>query len=106
MKLPCDICMWGLIPMIKRELVLKLYKDHKLNKTTIAKKLGITKGSVTQYMQGKRAANSGKLRKIKDINQRIADLADKIFKKRITQKQIAAEFCNICKPAQKTLGVC
>ncbi len=106
MRLPCDICMWGLIPMIKRELVLKLYRKHKLSKATIARKLGITKGSVTQYIQGKRAANSSKLRKIKDINQRIEDLANNLSKKKITQKQIAKRFCNICKPAQKKMGVC
>lgn len=106
MKLPCDICMWDLIPMIKRELVLRMYKEHKLSKVFIAKKLGITKSSVTQYIQGKRAANSSKLRKIKKIDKRIADLADEISKKKLSEKQIAKRFCDICKPAQKKLGVC
>ena len=87
MKLPCDICMWGLIPMIKRELVLRLYIECKLNQTSIANKLGITKGSVTQYLQGKRAANSGKLRKMKKIDKKIQDLANYIFKKKLTEKQ-------------------
>ena len=93
MKLPCDICMWGLIPMIKRELVLRLHSEYKLNQTSIAKKLGITKGSVTQYLQGKRAANSGKLRKMKKINKKIQDLANYIFKKRLTKKQLSKKFC-------------
>ena len=92
--------------MIKRELVLKLYKEHKLSKVFIAKKLGITKGSVTQYIQGKRAANSGKLRKIKRIDKMIADLTKDIAKRRLTEKQIAKRFCDICKPAQKKLGIC
>ncbi len=105
MKLPCDICMWGLIPMIKRELVLRLYKKHKLSKAFIAKKLGITKGSVTQYIQGKRALNSSKLRKIKKIDKNIAGLARDIPKKRLDEKQIAKRFCDICKPAQKKLSV-
>ena len=38
--------MWGLIPMIKRELVLRLYKEHKLSKAFIAKKLEISKAQV------------------------------------------------------------
>ena len=106
MKLPCDICMWGLIPMIKRELVIKLYKEHKLSKVLISKKLCITKGSVTQYIQGKRAANSSKLRKTKEIDIMISNLAKDIAKKKLVDKQISKRFCDICKPAQKKFGVC
>jgi uncharacterized protein len=101
MELPCDICMWGLIPMIKRELVLQLYKEHKLSKVFIAKKLGITKGSVTQYTQGKRAADSNKLRKIEDIDRLICALAKDIAKKNLEGERISKKFCDICKLAQK-----
>jgi predicted transcriptional regulator len=106
MKLPCEICIWGLIPMIKRELVLRLYKTHKLSKARISEKIWVTKGSITQYIQGKRAPSSGKLKKIKDIDKRISDLANTLSKKNLTEKQIATKFCNICKSAQKKLGVC
>jgi len=106
MKLPCNACIWGLIPMIKRELVLRLSNKHKLTKTSIANKLGITKGSVTQYIQGKRASNSNKLRKTKAIDKLIRKLAKDITTKTFTQKQLAKRFCDICKPAQKKLGVC
>lgn len=106
MKLPCDICMWDLIPMIKRELVLRLYNKYKLNKVSIAKKLGITKGSVTQYIQGKRASNSSRLRKIKRINIMIINLAKDIVKKRLIDKEISRRFCEICKPAQRVAGIC
>ena len=50
--------------MIKRELVLRLIKQHGMKQVEISKKLGITKGSVTQYLQGKRASDSGKLNKV------------------------------------------
>ena len=106
MKLPCDICMWGLIPMIKRELVLNLYQDHNINKTSISVKLGITKGSVTQYIQGKRASDSGKLRKLKQIDSLIKKLAKLIATKKLSKKDIAQKFCQICKSAQKETGIC
>ena len=98
--------MWGLIPMIKRELVLKLYKEQKLNKVSIAEKLGITKGSVTQYIQGKRASNSAKLRKVKVIDTMIGNLAKDLTNRKLTNNQLAKKFCDICKPAQKKMGVC
>ncbi|MEA2038136.1 MAG: hypothetical protein U9O94_11620 [Nanoarchaeota archaeon] len=106
MKLPCDLCMWGLIPMIKRELVLRLYREHKLTKVAISNKLGITKGSVTQYMQGKRACDSSKLRGKRRVNSMIVKLSLEIANKKITEKSLSKKFCEICKYAQKTMGVC
>lgn len=91
--------------MIKRELVLRLYKEYKLSNSFIAKKLGITKGSVTQYIKGKRASNSGKLRKLRQINAEISKLAYDISKKGLAKKDIARRFCDICKPAQKLMGI-
>ena len=35
MQLPCYMCMWDLIPMIKRELVLKSYREYGLSKALI-----------------------------------------------------------------------
>jgi predicted transcriptional regulator len=98
--------MWGLIPMIKRELVLKLSRDYKLTKVVIADKLGITKGSVTQYIQGKRASNSASLRKVNALNQKIKSLAGDLAAKKLTEDQIAKKFCGICKVAQKKIEIC
>jgi predicted transcriptional regulator len=98
--------MWGLIPMIKRELVLKLSRDYNLTKVAIAGKLGITKGSVTQYVQGKRASNSGGLRKVGSVDENIGILARDLASKKLTEDQIARRFCNICKLAQKKIGIC
>ena len=103
MKLPCDDCIWSLIPMIKRELVLKLHKKHKISMAKIARKLEITRGAVTQYMQGKRAVGSFKLRKVKSINDAISELANNISSRELSQEDISKNFCRICKIAQKEL---
>ena len=92
--------------MIKRELVLKLSKEHKINQITIANALDITKGSVTQYIQGKRASDSVKLRKISQLDRMIGSLAKAIAEKKLNQKKIGQEFCLICKASQKKLGIC
>ncbi len=106
MILPCDACMWGLIPMIKRELVLKMYKENKITKAEIARKLSITKSAVTQYIQGKRATDSKKLRKIKPLDKAISKLAKEISEKSPSEKAITKTFCEICKLAQKKTGTC
>lgn len=104
MKLPCDECIWGLIPMIKRELVLKM-SSAGLTNVTISKKLNITKGAVTQYIQGKRASDSAKLRKIKVVDAQIRQFSEKIATKDMNNKELANAFCLICKLAQKKTGI-
>jgi len=92
--------------MIKRELVLKMNKEFKLTKADISRKLNITKGAVTQYAQGKRASDSSKLRKIKELNSKIRSLAEELSNGRMGKTQITNKFCEICKLAQKKTGVC
>ncbi|MFC1691750.1 hypothetical protein ACFL0W_06240 [Nanoarchaeota archaeon] len=91
--------------MIKRELVLRL-KENKKTNVEIAGYLGITKSSVTQYVQGKRASDSKKLRKIKKVDALIKNLAKELAGKKLSEKQITDRFCDICKAAQKATGVC
>lgn len=98
--------MWGLIPQIKRELVLRLHEKHNLSKVLIAKKLGVTKGSITQYMQGKRAPNSGNLREYRQIDKMILDFTEELAKKKLSERLIRKRFCEICRLAQKKTGVC
>ncbi|MBW2981223.1 hypothetical protein KY360_07440 [Candidatus Woesearchaeota archaeon] len=103
MQLPCDACIWGIIPMIKRELVLRLVKEHGMKQVDASAKLGMTKGSVTQYLQGKRASNSNRLNKVKDIKSAIDSLAKDIAKKSVDEKEIVKRFCIICRIAQKKI---
>jgi len=104
MKLPCDECIWGLIPMIKREIVLKMH-ELGLSNVKIAGKLNVTKGAVTQYIQGKRAKDSSQLRKIKVVNSKIEEFACQIAKKDMDNRSLASGFCLICKLAQKKTGI-
>ncbi|MFH1668548.1 MAG: transcriptional regulator [Candidatus Woesearchaeota archaeon] len=55
MKLPQEIELWYVIPMIRKELVIEL-KKHNLKQNDIAARLGITSPAVSQYMKDKRAA--------------------------------------------------
>lgn len=105
MNLPCYTCMWDIIPMIKRELVLKLHEEHNLSKVIIAKKMSITKGPVTQYIQGKRAGKSDKIRKIKGIDKMVSNLAKDIAGKKLTGNHIRGQFCSICKAVQKKFSI-
>jgi predicted transcriptional regulator len=54
MKTPCQIIVWNIIPIIRRELAKNLIKNHNLNQRKVADKLGITESAISRYLSGKR----------------------------------------------------
>ena len=54
MKTPCEIIVWNVVPIIRKEFAKNLIKNHDLNQRTVADKLGITESAVSRYVSGKR----------------------------------------------------
>lgn len=102
MKLPCEICVRRLVPLIKRELVLELYEEHDLSQASISKLLDITRSSVTQYLKGLRAKNSYKVRRLRESSEMITKLAKDLVQKKINKQNIVKQFCEICKLNQES----
>jgi predicted transcriptional regulator len=76
-----------------------------LKQSAVSRKLGISKGSISQYLQGKRATGSGRLNKMNAIKSKIDDLAEGIAKKNGGEKEVRDRFCLICRIAQKRINV-
>jgi predicted transcriptional regulator len=49
MKVPCEIVVWYVLPVVRREIAKSLVSDFGLNQRTAAGKLGITEAAVSQY---------------------------------------------------------
>jgi predicted transcriptional regulator len=54
MKTPCEIIVWNIVPIIRKEFAKNLIEDHNLNQRKVADKLGITESAVSRYISGKR----------------------------------------------------
>ena len=54
MKTPCEIIVWQVLPVIRKEFAKNLIKNHNFSQKQTAKKLGITEAAVSRYMSGKR----------------------------------------------------
>jgi len=101
MKLPCEICIWEIVPQIKKALVKDLYKKGR-RQIEIAKMLHLSKSSVSHYLNGRRA-NKSKDEMIIKIEKRSKNI-DELSKKLINGTNYADlkdDFCNICKCVQK-----
>lgn len=91
MKTPCEIIVWEIIPVIRKELAKSLIEDHGLTQRKAAEMLGLTEAAVSRYISGKRGT-----KEIQDeyILEKIKKSANQIFKGNGTT--IIEETCKIC----------
>jgi len=52
----CDTMVRNLLPPMRAEMVLRLIQKQGISQSDAAKRLGITRAAVSQYMNGKRGA--------------------------------------------------
>lgn len=57
MKIPCEVVVWKLLPIIRRELARELVVSHGIKQADVAKKFGVTDAAVSQYISGKRGGD-------------------------------------------------
>ncbi|MCJ7571537.1 MAG: helix-turn-helix domain-containing protein [Candidatus Thermoplasmatota archaeon] len=91
MKVPCEIIVWEILPIIRKEFAKSLIKDHGLTQRKAAEKLGLTEASVSRYISGKR----GEIKKLnKEIMQEIQKSTTRICKG--DSLILVEEICRIC----------
>ncbi len=52
----CDAMVRNILPPMRAEMVLRLVKKHELSQSDAAKRLGVTRAAVSQYLSRKRGA--------------------------------------------------
>ena len=97
MKLPCEICIWRLVPIIKKELVLELYSRN-IKQTQISSLLHMSKAAVSHYIKGRRAKKQ--IISNKHALEGISAMADKLLKGEKYDK-LKDDFCDVCRILQK-----
>lgn len=93
MKTPCEIIVWDIVPIIRKEFAKNLIENNGLNQKEVAEKLVITESAVSRYISGKRG-----VLEITDneILKEIKKSANKIAKSKESEIVID-EICRICR---------
>jgi predicted transcriptional regulator len=93
MKTPCEIIVWNVVPIIRKEFAKKLIENNGLNQKEVADKLGITESAVSRYISGKRGVleiTDGQiLKEIKLSSNKIAKSKE--------SEIVIDEICRICR---------
>jgi len=53
-KTPCEIIVWDILPVIRKELARTLVNDYGLTQRKAAETLGLTEAAISRYLSGKR----------------------------------------------------
>ncbi len=54
MKIPCEIVVWQVLPLIRRELAKALVRGHGMTQSEVARMFGVTDAAISQYLTEKR----------------------------------------------------
>ena len=91
MKTPCEIIVWEILPIIRKEFAKSLIKNHGLTQRKAAYKLGLTEAAISRYISGKR----GKIKKFnKELMKEIQISTNRICKGNTLI--VVEETCRIC----------
>jgi len=105
MKTPCELVVGKILPALRASVVKELSSKYHLKQSEIAKKLGITQASVSQYLSSARAGGT----KVTDSFPKIKSYASDIAK-RIAQGQDRYEWhgvlCIACQDIRKDEEFC
>jgi hypothetical protein len=58
MKIPCEIVVWYVLPIIRREVANELVNTHHMTQADVARRFGVTDAAISQYLKKKRGDSS------------------------------------------------
>ena len=103
MKIPCEIIVWKVLPVIRKEFAKNMIKNHKFTQKKTAEKLGLTEAAVSRYVSGKRGSSD-----ILDdnISKEITRSVNKIVEGNGTSAiEETCRICSIIKASGKIEGI-
>ncbi len=96
-KIPCEVIVWYVLPVMRRGLAVELLKKDTMTQAKVAELVGVTPSAVSQYLKDKRAKDIADI--IEDdkmqllVQDAIATSAQKVLDEKST---VTREICGLC----------
>lgn len=78
MKTPCELVVGKIMPSMRAAVVKELSGKYRMKQAEIARKLGITQASVSQYLSSTRAGNTKMVEDFPKIKEYASEIAKRI----------------------------
>lgn len=99
MKEPCETIVWYLLPVMRAEIAKALLNEN-LSQNDVAKKLGISRAAVCQYIKNKRGVEKSL---DEESKKEIKRFAKQIAAKEISHGDITKGICVLCHKIRENL---
>ena len=96
MSIPCEIIVWYVLPIVRKEMARELVEKHDFSQAEVARTFGVTDAAISQYLKRKRGDStlienaSSYQRFIDEIYSSAKAIADNLT-------TFEDEICRICK---------
>jgi len=99
----CEIAATEIVPVIRAAVVYYLRERYKLSNYTIAKKIGTTASSVTNYLKDRRGKSEKVMQLLSDpqLEKMIKLMAKKIAEDNVEPEELSSMLCATCRTVMK-----
>lgn len=105
MKTPCELVVGKILPTLRASVVRELSNRYHIKQADIAKKLGITQASVSQYLSAARGGNAKMLEEFPQISRYANEISKRIVAGE-TKYQWYGVLCKACKEIREDEQFC
>ena len=96
MKTPCELVVGKILPSLRASVVKELSGKHGMKQSDIARRLGITQASVSQYLSSARAGDERYIERFPKILTYAKEISDRIIAGEDRQQWYSI-LCEACK---------
>lgn len=105
MKTPCELVVGKIMPSLRASVVKELSNKYRMKQADIARKLGITQASVSQYLSSTRAAGTKMVESFPRIKTYAGDIAKRIAAGE-DRYEWSSILCKACKDIRSDEAFC
>ncbi len=96
MKIPCEMIVWSVLPMIRREMASELVLVHGMPQAEVARRFGVTDAAVSQYLRRKRGSGPALAEEDEAFAQFMERLRESAGRIADQGSDPAVEMCRLC----------
>ncbi len=95
MKIPCEVVVWYVLPLVRREVAKELVGTYHMSQANVARKFGVTDAAISQYLKKKRGESSMIERSVHypELMEAIRETAKNLAE---GKSQFETEMCRVC----------
>lgn len=96
MLMPCEAIIKKFLPAIRAASAKKLFREYGQSQTKIAKALGITQASVSNYMSGNYASSIKAMEKLPEVKRVAGKIARLVAGNKAGKNEVLKNICFAC----------